>query len=358
MICTMYSYSTSPHVSQLYTGFSILRMNGQINLEQESSNYCHKGERIMKHLEPEALNGLFVTLNKEKVIFYDTSDGPCLNEEALEVADAYFKRSYLSEAIPDRYRFRVFPLGLNYEVYTGKLDYYEFARMLLRKNLVGGRSVEWMRWIAGFASITFLPTVHNMCSPPKPDQEPRVLFMARAWDPNDVPPGLPAEIKEEHMHINNMRAHCIQLLRKELGKRFYGGFAHNSYAVANYRELLLEDATISRKKMYISLLHQYPICIATTGLQGSIGWKMGEYVAFSKSIVSERLNFSVPGIFERNRNYLEFNTPELCLQQTVRLIESKHLRQQMMEDNWHYYQTHLAPDKLILRTLNIVRNIS
>jgi len=332
-------------------------MNGEINLEQKPNNYCHKGERMMKHLSPQAFNGLFVTINEEKVIFYDTADGPNLNEEALEVADLYFKRSYLCEDVPERYRLRVFPLGLNYEVYAGKVDYLEVARMLRRKSLTNGWPIELMRWIARFASVSFLPTVHNMCAQPKPDQEPRVLFMARAWDPNDVAPGLPAEIKEDHVQINKTRAHCIQLLRKELGKYFYGGFAHNSYAVANYKDLLLEDAGISRKKIYISILHQYPICIATTGLQGSIGWKMGEYVAFSKSIVSERLNFSVPGTFERNRNYLEFDTPELCLQQTVRLVEDKHIRRQMMENNWHYYQMNLKPDKLILGTLNIAQYI-
>ena len=192
-----------------------------------------------------------------------------------------------------------------------------------------------------------------MYAAPNPNQEPRVLFMARAWDPDNDPVGLSAEGKAEREYLNEMRARCIAMLKKELGRYFYGGFMRTHYAVDHFKGLLLENIYISGKKSYISMLHDYPICIATTGLHGSIGWKMGEYVSFSKSIVSERLTYVVPGDFEKDRNYLEFDTPALCLEQTMKLVEDKRCRQQMMEANWDYYHMHLSPDKLILRTLKI-----
>lgn len=357
--CTVYAYSTSPHVSQIYTGLSLLRMNGEISLKQRLVNYCHNGRKMMKHLEPQALNGLFVTLDGGKVIFYDTSDGPSLSDDALEVADAYFKRSYLYEAIPLRNKSRVFPLGFNYEVYGGKFDHHEFSRMFFRKQLVS-RPVELIRCIAQVSSIRFLPTTLNMHALPKPDQEPRVLFMARAWDPNGEVPGLslPLEQKQQRASLNEMRARCIELLRKELGSYFYGGFDHSHYATQNFRSLLLDSSVLSSKKNYISLLHQHPICIATTGLHGSIGWKMGEYVAFSKCIVSEKLNFVVPGDFLKDRNFLEFDTPEICLQKVMELVENKSSRREMMEQNWLYYSMFLRPDKLVANTLLIASELS
>lgn len=355
--CTMYSYSTTPHVSQLYTGFSLLSKQQDINLKQKLTNYPFHGKEVMKHIKPDDFYGLFVALNDRVILYYDVSDGPKLNEEALELADIYFKRSYLDAEIPSGQRSRVFPLGFNYEVYSKGFNHHECTRVLLRGN---GKTIPYSRQIATYlarlSGLSFDPILHRMHCPPKFDQEPRVIFMARAWDPDDVPPGLPAKTKEDLGRINDMRADCIQLLRKELGKQFYGGFSHNSYATRHYKGLLIEDASMSRKKNYVSLLHQHPICIATTGLQGSIGWKMAEYVAFSKSIVSEKLRYVVPGDFKSGRNYLEFDTPDSCLQQTVRLIEDRSLRQQMMEGNWHYYQTYMVPDKLVLRTINIAKH--
>ncbi len=127
--------------------------------------------------------------------------------------------------------------------------------------------------------------------------------MARAWDPEGESAALSAREKTERTVINTTRARCIQLLRKELGSRFYGGFAPTRYAVQTYKGLVLKNPISAGKKNYLSLLQDYPICISTTGLHGSIGWKMGEYVAFSKAIVSERLKRVVPCDFESNQNY-------------------------------------------------------
>ena len=78
--CTMYSYSTTPHVSQLYTGFSLLSKQQDINLKQKLTNYpCH-GKEVMKHIKPDDFYGLFVALNDRVILYYDVSDGPKLNE--------------------------------------------------------------------------------------------------------------------------------------------------------------------------------------------------------------------------------------------------------------------------------------
>ncbi|HMW70108.1 MAG: hypothetical protein KF854_12790 [Nitrospira sp.] len=307
----------------------------------------------MNGLGPHGLNGLFVVLNDSKIIFYDTSDSPTLQNEALEISDAYFKRSYVNDLIPVQYKSRVHPLGLNYELYVGSLNHYEVARFVFRKHLLHDFPKELCVRIAELLSLSFLPTVVNMAAPPINNQDPQVLFMARAWDPSGEGIELSTEQKVERREINETRARCIDLLRKEFGSRFYGGFARTAYAMDNYGHLLLGDALVSGKKNYIALLRQYPICIATTGLHGSIGWKMAEYVAFSKAIVSEKLRCEVPGNFDNGKNYFEFSTPEECLQETTKLFENRELRSKMMQTNWMYYQSHLAPDQLIMRTLNI-----
>jgi hypothetical protein len=49
------------------------------------------------------------------------------------------------------------------------------------------------------------------------------------------------------------------------------------------------------------------------GLYESNGWKLGEYVAGSKAIVSEHLHYDAPGNFSPEQNYLEFNSAdEMC----------------------------------------------
>lgn len=352
--CKLFIYSTSEHISQLCTGFKLLESQKKIRLSYEFSAYSQNGKPFLQNVRPYDLQGMFVVMNGIKTIFYDTTDGENLIWEALEVSDFYFKRSYRSEAIPDEYKEMIFPLGLNYEVYTGEFDKLEFSRFFANyRNFKSPK--ELVKSAMRNIGLKYNPTIDNMHKPPECSRKPKVLFMARTWDPDNYTGGFPTENRDLWKticnNINRTRATVIRTLRKELGQRFYGGFAQNRYTADHYKELLLSNKLASTKREYINILDEYPICIATTGLYNSIGWKFGEYVAFSKAIVSEKLVYEVPGDFGPGKNYAEFETAEQCVEQTVALFEDKTAREQMMENNYQYYEECLAPDKLVWRTL-------
>jgi hypothetical protein len=360
--CEIYAYGTSEQVSLIYTGFALLAAKKQINLTYNFNQYSRHGKTPVQFVSPDDLQGVFVVLNKNKTIFYDTTDGENMINEALDVSDIYFKRSYLETAIPTEYKAKVFPFGLNFPVYKGVFDWFEFYRLYFSRRNYKESPRELIKWVLRNVSIRYNPTVRKMHVAPKPNQEPRVLFMVRTWDPDYFPAALADENKEMWQKTcrdtNETRALVIETLRKELGDKFYGGFAKNEHAEKNYKNLLLEDNNLSKKKNYVKILHDHSICIATTGLYNSIGWKFGEYVAFSKAIVSEKLYYTVPGSFDAGKNYLEFDTAKECVKQTLNLFENDTLRRQMMENNYNYYKEYLSPDKQILRTLNISLGIN
>ncbi|MBV1906550.1 MAG: hypothetical protein KUG75_10760, partial [Pseudomonadales bacterium] len=95
----------------------------------------------------------------------------------------------------------------------------------------------------------------------------------------------------------------------------------------------------------------YPICVATTGLHQSIGWKFAEYIAFSKAILSETLNFEVPGKLSEGMNFLEFTSAEACVENASILMSDHELRKKLMLNNAIYYHKNMRPDNLILRTI-------
>jgi len=41
-----------------------------------------------------------------------------------------------------------------------------------------------------------------------------------------------------------------------------------------------------------------------------------EYIAFSKAIVTEKWNMRLQGIWEKGKNYLEFRSPEECVEKS------------------------------------------
>ena len=346
--CELYAHSISPHLAQLYTGFALLAQAGRVNLVHQWRGFAQGSTgREIKYY-----NGLFVVLDDQKTFYYDTKDSYELDPDALEAADVYFKRSYLATAYAGSHAHKIHPLGFNYEVYPDGFDRYELQRTVagFRDPFAVVRGLALIVKKTGRLGAGFIPTMSEMCSPPTPDKPPAILFSAHAWDPDELPAGAERE-REERVRITLARAHCMELLKKEFGKFFYGGFIHSRYAVKNFPEFLLPDRKAGDKGTYIGLLRQYPICVATSGLHGSIGWKMAEYVAFSRAIVAEKPICSIPGGFAPGTHYLEFTTPEECVEQAVRLYQDRSLQSQMMQDNWNYYESFVRPDSFIWRTL-------
>lgn len=353
--CDIFIHSTSEHISQLCTGFSMLAAQNKIKLTYNLSPYTRNGQSPLSDKHPYALQGMFVMINDKTGLFYDTGDGEEIFDGPLRATDFYFKRSYRKEAVPGVHKNNVFPLGLYYELYPGGINKLEIARFFLNKQ-IGKSKKQAVKSLLRNLHVMYQPTVSDMYALPDPVREPKVLFMTRTWDPEAFS-GASEETKAYWrrvcIEVNETRANIIETLRTQLGDRFYGGFAFDQYSVSKYSGCLLPDARMAKKKAYINTLREYPICIASTGLFNSIGWKMAEYVAFSKAIVSEPLYFEVPGDFRKDKNYLEFTTAEQCVNQTLLLLNDQQKRAEIMENNNRYYNEYLSPDKLIWRTLEI-----
>jgi hypothetical protein len=140
-------------------------------------------------------------------------------------------------------------------------------------------------------------------------------------------------------------------LRREFGERVLAGFAHSDLAMRRYPDLLVADPLVSHKRCYLAAVRQAAVCVTTTGLHGSIGWKLGEYVALGKPIVSERIEHRVPGDFCAGKNYLSFSSDDECIAMVDALLADPARRTAMAAHNRAYYQAHLRPDQLVLNTL-------
>ena len=335
--CEILCDSDSPHLAQIYTGFAMLHRAGEILLSQRFRNRDHFEASKPQHLRDASYTHLLVAVNQSIKLYYDCHDSFEIDERAASEVDCYFKRSYAPNRVPDNLKSRVFPLGLNYELYIED-DRFEQERLC------------WFQ--EKLSNDEFRPTIENMHAAPDHSLGHGVLFITRTWDPFDNADRSEHKIGER-ISTNETRAHCIRLLRKEFSDRFLGGFIHTDYAAKNYAGALLSSNEISEKQNYIKLLRQYPVCVTTTGLHGSIGWKMGEYVAFSRAIVSESLNYEVPGDFRQSKNYLAFNEPDQCIKGVHDLLTDDDLRYRMMQANHEYYRRYLKPDAMIRRTLKI-----
>ncbi len=342
-------HSNGIHVQQIYTGFRMLERNGYLKCKKTYNK--ERISTIQYNAHRTAYNRcVIVNMNGIKMC-YDLNDSSTILEEFLNTSDFYFKRSYSNEEV-NRYgelSSRIFPFGLNYLVYCNEMDWNSVVRTFKISDLKTALKAS-LNYIPAFDFFNFVPRLKFISNPPTLNVEPKVLFLARLWDPDDLP-GRSVNAKLDRTLINETRIECIKSLNKNFGKFFFGGLADTPFARRVCPELIISDKRITRQAGFLELVRTHSICIATMGLFKSNGYKLAEYAALSRAIVTEPLQYLVTGDFKAEDNYLEFNTPDECVAQVGQLFDNKQKRELMMIKNWEYYKRFMAPDCIIRNTL-------
>ena len=191
----------------------------------------------------------------------------------------------------------------------------------------------------------------NLFAPPQCSPQPKILFMARLWDPAGEFAGqLTPAMAEERFRINESRAACIRLLRRDCGDRFFGGVASSPFTVREYPDVVLDDPSLARKDKYLAFMKTFDIHVSTMGLHGSTGWKFAEYIAASKAVVCEPLCYESAGNLADGVHYLSFTDADSCVSRVHALLDDA-ARAQMMQSNHEYAEKYLRCRAFVQSTL-------
>lgn len=331
-----YEENHSPHLSQFFKGLKMLENKGLVTLERTFSNSPHGVINVLINNEIklvvdaiDEISHIEGSLNDKIKTFFGKRRG----------VDIIFKRGYVDE-MKDYNDVKVYPLGLNYSV---EYDGGAISVKEKVKNYI--KNIEWIRKLLKADKYTYPFEMYEQM--PILHREHKILFLTRLWNPvNAIYPSM----KEEWEAINHNRVEAIRLCRKEFGKYFLGGLEDNEFT-RKYASDVILGYQFTNKASYLELMKQHNICIATTGLHGSIGWKFAEYVAASRCIVSEPLEYKTTGDFAEGKNYMAYHNPIEMLEKINHLLENPSKMLDMMYANYLYYNSFMRPDNLVLNIL-------
>lgn len=340
-------YFPNSHLMQIYAGFFELEKLGIIDLKIKRVKYNSSSIAILN-----------AVIDKKYKVVYDTIDGlswvPGDDTTNLEhfqktfKTDFYFKRSFdprMREYRPENCE--VYPLGLNYNVQPDK-NMFLYADTLQDKIKYLTKTNKFLK---GISKKSFFYAKDFEYYPVKPKQN-RILFITRLWSPEEA---RSERSKEFRTQLNTTRINCIEACKKTYGDLFTGGLFMEPYAKKNYPSMLM-PGNLTNKASFLQTVKEHTICITTTGLHKSIGWKLAEYVAASRVVLTEPLNFTLPGNFNPGSNYYEFENPEQLTTQIDSLLSNPDQIIETMKNNYYYYNNFVKPKNLVLNTLITIKN--
>lgn len=347
--------SSNEYLTQVFTGFGELAAQKKIHLHLTKAPNYVPGVKAQPRLR--------AIIDETIRVVYDLRDIDEFYPDDLEWADIYFKRSYSPGMVASLgVRDKVLPYGFNYPVYgphdrafqrliwsIGSLPRYHSNNDVKRIIDQALRSSRLLSQLTKRENCRANCSIEHFEGEPRYDLTPTINYFARLWDPKNVVD----QYKDNCHAVNTMRLGCVKALRSAFGDRFCGGIQRSAYAMQVAADLVA-DTRMTEKKQYLKLTRRASICVTTLGVVGSNGWRIAELIAGAKAIVCEKLAYPVPGNFIAGQNYLEFTTPEECVQQVLTLLDNPDLCFTLMQNNQCYYQSHLRPDRLIWNTLEQV----
>lgn len=328
--------SIQPHTNMIVVGLEKLKKEGLINL---SINDCRTNKDIDKNI---AITELIID---GKRVIIDVGDGYSDVGEAkknlLEHCDFYFKRSFNREYNKiyfEKNLDKIYPLGLNYYVYGDKI-FFDFEKRNKKQKII--------RNMLGFKSDTWFKVEKFESNPTYKSGKPKILFYSRLWKPSEEPWAV------NNKAMNECRINIIRELRKRYGSNFIGGIYEDEYSKSMCPDIIVSKLK-TKKENFLRNIKKSDICIGTSGLDESIGWKTAEYVAASKSIVLEKPKYELPGNFDKDVNYLEFTNLDECLKQIEYLVNEPQKIIEMQKQNKMYYDKYVRPDAEMKNVIRIV----
>lgn len=340
-VIDVYIVSPRYHCSQVTVGLLMLasRLDG-LEVRFHDAQSEHRGE-------PEWKVPVVLAEADGARLIYDLEDGYWTRKrmaELLDGCDFYFKRSLNREVnaqyFTEEQRAKMHPLGLNYFVDWPR-NPYAYGMYPYTQHAMGSLSILVRRALRG----RMLPARFER-EPREPSERPTLIFSTRLWDPSEVE----GESRADREHVNEVRLELMRALRESFGDRFCGGIVDGTMARRVCPELI-QPVTATRRSAYLRSMHAADVCVTSVGLHGSVGGRLGEFVAASKAIVTDPLGCELPGNFAEGTNYLSYRSADECVERVRELMGNRAAIVAMQEANQRYYQAYLRPDMLVGNTL-------
>ncbi len=159
---------------------------------------------------------------------------------------------------------------------------------------------------------------------------------------------------------NRLRGVFMQAC-KEIYGTFDGGFFYIDLAEVQeqfpkYKQYLTEYTDILTKtrismKEYLTRTQKSSFVFNTPSVCGCHGWKLGEYLAMGKAIISTPLNNVMPGDFLNGEHFIEVNSNEEIYAAVKHLHNNPDVIEKLKIKSAQYFNQYLSPTAVARRIL-------
>lgn len=277
----------------------------------------------------------FIIENDQQVhrVIIDSIDGTRINENELEWCDIYGKVNYNTEYLPIHNQSKIIAIGPSFGIKFWNLFqtlYYAFFNFIRFRKIISNKRefvANYWRQYKRFRLKKYMPVQSSIND---------VFFINSIWKQEDT--------------TNNNRALFIKACKNNTQVNFEGGFAARS----NGDNLGFDDLVYSEKipfETYLKRIKKSAFVFNTPAVLSCHGWKLAEFLALGKAIISTSHYNKLPTDLLNDRHVVYANTNDEINNSINKLISDVDFKRKLEIESRKYFDDYLAPAKVITRLI-------
>jgi glycosyltransferase involved in cell wall biosynthesis len=271
-------------------------------------------------------------LNLKLII--DSNDSDEYNEDALKWCDTYGKVNYRDYSIPKEYSSKIKPIGPSFGI---KIWSFPLTLFLVLYNFLKFREfiTDEREFIANYwRQYRRVPLKHykNASS-----LDNYIFFTGSIW--------------QKENQTNNSRAEFIKLCKENNNLDFEGGFAPRD----DGNNLNLDNLVVLKRyslKEYIRKIKKSAITFSTPAVLSCHGWKLGEFLALGKAIISTKHINRLPAELEDGVHVIYVETIDDIREKLNLILFNPKIKNELEKNARIYFDAYLTPKVVIENLIN------
>ncbi len=335
-----YTVYIDPSIKVLYASFYIqglFEYYGKRNVKFSGKPFQTLKKRKDNELYDHFMAYVVVDGKKHTRFIIDFWDKTTIDENAYDWCNCYAKINTRTEDISRKDKLLPIPPGFGIKIWNrAETIWYCLNNFLKSKR---NPAIKFDRHYEDYFDQFERPELktyeQNESDYPKGNTKPYVFMIGRLWPHKNCV-----------TTTNPLRRKFIQTCRK-LNLDFEGGlFAKSDHPnFEDYKEVIFT------KKMdvfkYVDKTKRSTIVFNTTAVHDCHGWKLGEYLAMGKAIISTQLSNYFP-VFDNVGLPMHIITDMSSFESDIKfLIEDAKYRNELMKKSSLFYENHARPIKII-----------
>ena len=274
-------------------------------------------------------------------VFLSASDGPGLQPAALAWCDIYGKVNLDAGSVPPAATSRCLAIGPSFPI------------RLWTPIAAGGRGM-----------VNFLKCRGRVDSPREHFanfwRQYRYRLPLAAYEPSPSTPGyvfFAASLWKREEATNRLRGRFIEACRSLPELNVEGGFIRRTYDdIPGFERFTVAHRYPAEE--YYSKIKRSMVVFNTPAVASCHGWKLAEFLAFGKAIISTPLARALPAPLEDgvHVHYVD-GSPAAIRDAVKRLSADANYRRRLEENARAYYLQYLSPTRVIERVLDAARRV-